>query len=361
MSETRSAMNTRNSSNGILKKSQSTPSLTAQSTNNQLEAISEVQTINEEDTEAPSTSGTAPVAPSPVITDTATTNEILDTDVVEEANFPSEEEIMKLAWNLYSSKEQELRATHHIEYLSTCVSESLTPKGLQIKLRPSMQDKELECKWKQILHNTSQELLKLLIEHHGKRLQEIEKERKTLDQRINIVWDQEDKESIVKDVEDSLASREEELKARSMRKLERDRRQQQNVANDQPVRITTSKPKYSDLIRRHIQDKIKETSANDPETNQNKSFSEVVKQRATTRERGTAMNRKPSYKHNNQENDNNNHYRQRNNRQNTYNNRDKTEQTHFRHGYRNSNTNQPPNRRYNNENFGYRGRRGYWR
>jgi len=84
-----------------------------------------------------------------------------------------------------------------------------------------MQDKELEYKWEQILHNKSQELRNLLIKHHSKRLQEIERDRKTLDQKMNVVWDQ----------EDSLSSRKEQL-TRSMRKLERDRKQQQNIAND---------------------------------------------------------------------------------------------------------------------------------
>ena len=163
---------------------------------------------------------------------------------------------------------------------TTCISESLTPKGLRIQLKPSMDDEELACKWKQVLHNASQELLKLLVEHHSRRLQEVEKERNIIDQKINLICDQPDKEEFVNDINESLAPKVEELKLRKERKLERDRRQQKQCI-DQPRKYRTSKPKYSDMIRKHIQEKIKNPTPSEQKANTNESFSEPGRQRNT--------------------------------------------------------------------------------
>ena len=225
-------------------------------------------TLNEETdtsnaTNTPNTSSTAP-EDTPFATPSPSVSELNQVKAMEsaETEFPTEHEIKDLGWKFYNSKEQELRSILHIEYLNTYISESLTPKGLQIRLLPSIKDDILERKWEQVLHTASQDLVKLLIEHHSRKLQAIEKERNVLNKKLNRIWDNEDKQVFEKDIEDSLIPREEELRCMKDKKLERDRRfsKKNSPANLQ----ATSKPKvkYSDIIKKHIRNQIRQTSQN---------------------------------------------------------------------------------------------------
>jgi len=221
-----------------------------------------------------------------------------------------------------------------------------------------MDDQELACKWKQVLHNASQELLKLLVEHHSRRLQEVEMERNLIDQKINLIWDEPDKEEFVNDINESLAPKVEELKLRKERKLERDRRQQ-NQITDQPRIDRSSKPKYSDMIRKHIQEKINNPTPNEQITTTKNSFSDKGRQNniwkkdknlswKSTHDQNTT-NRRVYSSHRSTQHDKD------------QSNQKEGERPHLYQRENNSTTYQAKNRRSSKENFGFRGKNDFWR
>ena len=103
----------------------------------------------------------------------------------ENSEYPTEDEIKKIGWELYASKETELRCLLHIEYLSQYQQEHLIPKGLSIHLKAGIQDEQLEEEWKRILHNCSKELVKLLVNFHATKLEKLLRERTDIERMVN--------------------------------------------------------------------------------------------------------------------------------------------------------------------------------
>ena len=188
---------------------------------------------------------------------------LLQEDDEEHQDYPTEEEIKKVGWDLYSSKLKELRCLLHIEYLNNYINEDLIPKGLCIKLKPGIEDEILENKWQEILHDASKKLIKELVIHHSRKLEETLKERTALVRKMTVIWEDDDREEFVKDIDESIEGERIQLVEMKERKMERDRRFKRGQ------RTTVKKPstaKYSDIVKRHIQDKIKEGTRNNRRT-----------------------------------------------------------------------------------------------
>jgi hypothetical protein len=185
----------------------------------------------------------------------APTNQETRTDEQVGEYIPTEEEIKSLGWRLYTSKEQELRSALHMEYLECYLSENLIPKGLELKLAPSIQDPEFKKKWNTILINSSRELMKLLIEHHANKLQDTLKERNKLSQEMDCIWDKDEKVSFIKALDETIEPFEEELRETKDAKLERDRRRKRREEiNSTRERKPPSTVKYVDLVKKHIKE-----------------------------------------------------------------------------------------------------------
>ena len=171
--------------------------------------------------------------------------------------YPTEEEIKKIGWELYTSKLKELRSLLHIEYLNQYLTEDLIPKGLRIRLKPGIDDEDLEQKWQEILHDASKKLIKELVIHHSRKLEETLKDRTALDRKMMIIWDEEDKTEFIQDIDESIENEKNQLVEMKERKMERDRR---FTRTQKPSGKRPSAVKYSDIVKRHIQDKIKENT-----------------------------------------------------------------------------------------------------
>ena len=175
--------------------------------------------------------------------------------------FPTEEEIKQLGWDIYRTKEQELRYLLHIEYLGKYIEEGITPKGLSINLRPSIQDDDLKEKWNEILRSASTDLMKLLIKHYGTKLEKNAQEQMSLRTVMDQVWDEEYKDNMVYDISEFLQPKEKELRKKKDRKLERDIRLKRSRNTPRPTpQKGTQRTKYSDIVRRHIHEQLRKPS-----------------------------------------------------------------------------------------------------
>ena len=113
------------------------------------------------------------------------------------------------------------------------------------------------------------------------------------------------------------------------------------------------------MIRKHIQEKIKNPTPNEQEATTNNSFSETGRQRNTWKK-----DRSLSWKSNKDRNTTNrrgyNSYRSTQHDE-GQSNHDDVERPQLHHRQRNSTTDQAKDRRNLRENFGFRGKNNFWR
>ena len=110
-------------------------------------------------------------------------------------DYPDIETIKKMGWDIYTSKEKELRYLLHMEYLNQYMEEEIIPKGLTINLKPSINEENFVNSWNKILTNASNDLMRLLIKHYNKELQETINKRTEIDRKMDQVWTNDDKEN----------------------------------------------------------------------------------------------------------------------------------------------------------------------
>ena len=179
-----------------------------------------------------------------------------------EDEFITEEIIKDIGWKIYSSHEQELRSRLHIEYLGKYKDENLIPRGLKIKVVPSIQDETLVEEWNNVLKKASCDLMNILIKHHEKKVLELSVKRNDVNAEMDRFWDQEEKTEFVQDIKEELVPREKALRDMKDGKLERDRLEakldgkSKRIQGDKAVRKPYSKMKYSDIVKRHIKEQL---------------------------------------------------------------------------------------------------------
>ena len=178
-------------------------------------------------------------------------------------NYPDIETVKKMGWEIYSSKEKELRYLLHMEYLNQYLEENIIPKGLTIKLKPSIQEENFVNSWNKILDKTSKDLMKLLIKHYSEELEQTISNRTEVDKKMEQVWSIEEKENFIDDIEDKLAEKEEVLRERKEKKLERDRRykSRQKTSSNKNTSLgtaseVTKKGNICSILTKHISDKL---------------------------------------------------------------------------------------------------------
>ena len=221
------------------------------STAQQLSTISEAPA--EKDTISPSAS-----------IDTLT-NEHPDSpsDNWDEDNFITEEMIKELGWKIYNSYDQELRAKLHIEYLNKYIDADIIPKGLRIRLMPSIQDDNLVSEWNNVLNQASLNIMKVLIKHYEKKLAELNAKRNQINADMDKYWDEEEKSYFIEQINDGLEIREESLRRMKDNKIERDRRlcipqtKSKNQAKTPASKTTTkTREQYATIAKRHIKEQL---------------------------------------------------------------------------------------------------------
>ena len=129
-----------------------------------------------------------------------------------------------------------------------------------IRLAPSIQEEEFKKKWNDILNQASCELIKLLVRQHSSKLEELLKERNQLSREMDTIWESEDKQQFIMEIEESLVPREMELREMKDGKLERDRRQKRQSDRTQRIQ-QPSKVKYSDIVKNHIREQLKKPTS----------------------------------------------------------------------------------------------------
>lgn len=175
--------------------------------------------------------------------------------------FITEEIIKELGWKIHTSYDQELRSKLHIEYLNKYIDEDIIPKGLKIRLAPSIQDDNLVDEWNNVLDQASKNIMKVLIKHYEKRLLELNAKRNEVNADMDKYWTEPEKTDFVDEINDGLQKKEESLRRMKDGKLERDRslntsqttNKRENLST--PIR-TTNRLQYAAIAKRHIKEQL---------------------------------------------------------------------------------------------------------
>ena len=244
---------TRGDRHSQMKKSKNTSDITTNSANDINIVLQELPTISETQIEI------SPSASTETLTDDKPD---WPTDNWEESNFITEEMIKELGWKIYNSYDQELRAKLHIEYLNKYIEADIIPKGLTIKLMPSIQDDNLISEWNNVLNQASKNIMKVLIKHYEKKLVELNAKRNEINADMDKYWDEEEKVYFIEQINDGIEKREESLRRMKDQKIERDRKltvpQTTTKTRKTPTSKTTNKTReqYATIAKRHIKEQL---------------------------------------------------------------------------------------------------------
>ena len=103
-------------------------------------------------------------------------------------------------------------------------------------------------------------MIKLLVGQHIAKLEEILKERQQFSQEMDAIWESDDKQQFITEIDESLIPREMELRDMEDGKLERDRRQKRKKDKTQRTQ-QPSKVKYSEIVKKHIREQLEKPNS----------------------------------------------------------------------------------------------------